>query len=267
MFDDELTKYVPVQGMVASYLLAQAEVRQAFEHLAAAKTHLIAIYGKNGFKTDIIDRDHTHLDSCLLQMKRYLWQEIITKSQVRHFLSEKRKKELDEMLYPRNDYEPDKLPEISIEAVQSFISNIAGDLDGLFREAVCEVFDMLRPPRSEYKTNTEYEIGERVVLNYIISHDKWGFTSLNYYGAKQKLINMDNVFHLLDGKPVVTYPDDIVTCMKEAILPPRKWEAETEYFGLRWHKKGTLHVRFKRMDLVAKLNKIAGGNRLKGGSK
>jgi hypothetical protein len=34
---------------------------------------------------------------------------------------------------------------------------------------------------------------------------------------------------------------------------------------LKWYKNGNCHIEFKRMDLVAELNKRAGGNRLKGG--
>ncbi len=57
-------------------------------------------------------------------------------------------------------------------------------------------------------------------------------------------------------KPV-KWPGDVVTKINEAVRD-KKWEAETEYFKLKWYKVGTLHIEFKRMDLVAKMNALAG---------
>lgn len=38
---------------------------------------------------------------------------------------------------------------------------------------------------------------------------------------------------------------------------------ETAYFRFRCFKNGNLHIEFKRLDLVARLNQVAGGARLK----
>jgi hypothetical protein len=37
---------------------------------------------------------------------------------------------------------------------------------------------------------------------------------------------------------------------------------QTEYFDFKGYKKQTLHLHFRRMDLVRKLNAMAGGKRL-----
>jgi hypothetical protein len=66
----------------------------------------------------------------------------------------------------------------------------------------------------------------------------------------------------LDGRGVAKYPEDAVTKINEAI-GDKQWECETEYFAIRRYKKGSMHIRFKRLDLVRRLNKLAGGNRLK----
>jgi Domain of unknown function (DUF4942) len=39
------------------------------------------------------------------------------------------------------------------------------------------------------------------------------------------------------------------------------------YFKFKAHRNGTLHLTFKRPDLVAKLNAIAGGKSLRGNRK
>jgi hypothetical protein len=127
-------------------------------------------------------------------------------------------------------------------------------------EFISETFNLLRPRNSEYKTNTQYEIKEKVILNYLIDNN-YGFVTISYNGRRE-LTSLDNCFHLLDGRGVAKYPEDAVTKINEAI-GDNQWECETEYFAFRWYKKGSLHIRFKRLDLVRRLNKLAGGNSLK----
>jgi len=256
-FNTEITKYMPILAIVENYFTAVNETKQAFELLQKATSHLISIHGGSGWNTDIISHGHDRndLEPCLNRIKKNTWREIVTRSQIRYLLTESKSNELDDMLE-----HPEKLPEITIDNVQQFISNIAGDLPKLFNEYCSEVFDMLRPRSSEYKTNTEFEIGEKVILNYIVDHDN-GYTRL-CYRRERRLVSLDNLFHLLDGKGGTKYPGDLVTAVTEAIRE-RKWGAETEYFETKWHKKGTMHIKFKRMDLVKELNRHAGSNRLK----
>jgi hypothetical protein len=242
--------------------MAIKEVDKAFGHLVEAKKHLIDIYGSNAnaWRTEVLTSNqyYGNLENAAQKskeaIKKNMWSYIVEKTQIRHLLSEKKKQELDRMM------ENETLPEVEADTVQAFITNLAGNLPNLFKEACCEVFDMLRPPRSEYKTNTEFEIGEKVIMNYMVDCS-WGGCSLEY-SREQSLINLDNVFHLLDGKGGTKYPYDLVTTIKTAIRD-KLWTAETEYFLCKWYKKQSMHITFKRMDLVQQLNSIAGGNRIK----
>lgn len=44
---------------------------------------------------------------------------------------------------------------------------------------------------------------------------------------------------------------------------PTSERCETEFFRCQWYKGETLHIEFKRPDLIAKLNALAGGKTLK----
>jgi hypothetical protein len=258
----DLIKFVPIITMINSYHMAIQEVDKAFNHLAVAKKHLKDIYGDDGsqWRAEVIKANLYYGD--LKQaaeenkqaMKKTMWGFIVEKTQIRNLLTEKKKLELERLI------ENEILPEVEAETVQAFISNLAGSLPDLFKEACCEVFDMLRPPRSEYKTNTEFEIGSKVIMNYMVDCS-YGSCILEYR-REQSLINLDNVFHLLDGKGGIKYPHDLVTTIKTAIRE-NHWNVETEYFRCKWHKKRSMHITFKRLDLVQELNRIAGGNRIK----
>ena len=258
----DLIRFVPINTMINSYQMAIKEVDEAFNHLVAAKKHLKDIYGDSDrhWRAEVMKANlyYGDLDQAALEnkqaMKKTMWGFIVEQTQIRNLLTEKKKEELDKMI------ENETLPEVEVDTVQAFISNLACNLPNLFKEACCEVFDMLRPPRSKYKTNTEFEIGAKVIMNYMVDCS-YGSCMLEYR-REQSLINLDNVFHLLDGKGGIKYPHDLVTTIKTAIREKR-WEAETEYFRCKWYKKRSLHITFKRLDLVQELNKIAGGNRIK----
>jgi hypothetical protein len=68
------------------------------------------------------------------------------------------------------------------------------------------------------------------------------------------------VFHILDGKPFVSahvYSSPLLNA-----LAKNPGEGMTEYFKYRGYHKGTLHIWFRREDLVQRFNQIGGGGRL-----
>jgi hypothetical protein len=130
----------------------------------------------------------------------------------------------------------------------------------MIRESVKEVYDFLRPHRSEYKSNSEFGLGKRVVLEHMVAHE-WGWRVNYHYG--QHLSALENVFRLLDGRKHGT--DGYYSELEAAIKSVDKGEpcrGETTYFRFRGHLKGTLHIEFTRPELVALFNRVAGGGML-----
>ena len=171
--------------------------------------------------------------------------------------------ELDQRL------EKGDLPEPTIEAVASFGAFYQEQAGEMVRERVREVFDLLRPPGSHYKTNTEFEIGPRVILSHVISSGWTHPFKVSYgsgYGASPsaRLLALETTFQMLDGRGTVAKTnngllvDAINVCGKDG-------RGSTEYFAFRACKNGSLHLAFRRLDLLAKLNRIAGGKNLKPG--
>ncbi len=62
---------------------------------------------------------------------------------------------------------------------------------------------------------------------------------------------------LLDGKPIPDNRGDISTRFMEHIQDNQTKEVyEDEFFSIRYFQKGTVHLMFKRLDLVEKMNDI-----------
>ena len=203
-----------------------------------------------------------HGDSCFPKdvetlLRRHFWTYIVDKTEMRKMMSLKRQDELNRQLFD----ESGSLPEPSTESLAGFLDANLGRAKTFAKEAVDEVFQWLRPNRDfhDFKSNARFEIGKKVLLNGVM--DTKYFVRLSTYHAA-RLVSMDNMFHALDGKGFQTYPNDIVTAIETA-CNEKRWSAETEYFRLEWYKKGSMHIEFKRLDLVAELNRIAGGATLK----
>lgn len=264
MKETEIIKWQPIHAMIEEYQKAQAEIVEGFKLLSAAKGRL-EIFGE--YNNGIIDHDLCDYDigngateTSLAKIKRGAWRGIVDKAQLRNLMTEARNRRLNDQLEEKGK---EKLPELTVENVHAFIEGMSSNLDTLLAETIKETFDILRPRRSEYKTNTEYEIGDRVILNYM-ADTSCGGCHINYHSAEQRLRCIDNVFHLLDGQGPIKWPGDLVTIVREA-MQNKQWACETGYFECKWFKKGSMHIKFKRMDLVKELNKRAGGNRLKEG--
>jgi hypothetical protein len=256
----ELIKYNNLTAMVAEYNLAQENIKEGFTLLQSAKKHLDTLGGTHVYLFPAGRIDESNVEQPLTYIKQQAWRTLVTKTNIRNLLSEKKNKELNAQLE-----NPKELPDVSVEAIMSFFEHFSSNLTTFLQETIEETFEFLRPHtrwQKDYKTNSEYEIGKKVIKEYMFD-TSFGYVNLNYH-KENALRSLDNVFHLLDGKGPIKYPGDLITVIHYA-LQYKQWECATEYFYLKWYKNGNCHIEFKRMDLVAELNKRAGGNRLKGG--
>ena len=151
-------------------------------------------------------------------------------------------------------------PDIDEAQILAMLEGTLANTGAFIEEAVREVFEYLRPHRSHYKTNTEFEIGKRVILSWAVE-TKWdGGFHVNSY-REQILRAVDNVFHALDGNGTIkTHRGPLI----DAIEASRTGTGETDYFKFKCYRNHNLHLEFKRLDLVARLNAVAGGMRLRG---
>jgi len=135
-------------------------------------------------------------------------------------------------------------------------------------EAVVEVFNMLRVGASSHsrlktnEKNAQFDIGKKVILTgWWVQHKYSGGGMEINYQRRSELTALDKVFHMLDGKGV---PGGYNSPLIDAINTS-SGTGETDFFIFCACSNGNLHITFKRLDLVSKINAIAGnGTMLKG---
>ena len=260
MIGQELIPRTSAIALVAEYQSAVREVEQAFALLQKAKQRMTLAFGgyhDSIFSGHVSDYNLEHeLERSKELMRKNAWSGVFAKINIREILSVTKAEELDRQLR-------EELPELTEENLWASLKQLDDDMGSLLEDSAREVFDFLRPHRERYKTNSLTEVGQKVIIESAMDKP-WKnekVTSLSPY--REKYIRaLDNVFHLLDGQGISKYPHDLCTLIKEA-LRRRMQSCDTRYFSCNWFQNTNLHITFKRLDLVQKLNQLAGSDKIK----
>lgn len=145
------------------------------------------------------------------------------------------------------------LPAISEANILSTFEQLHLNKMDVFERGIINVFKGLS---WDYKTNSPYSFGKKIIINNLVTHNRWGF-SLNWGWRRDQLADLERMLFLLDGKPIPDNRSDITTRLMAHIRDnPAEDVYEDELFRVRYFQKGTAHLTFKRLDLVERMNDI-----------
>ena len=262
---DQLATHLRPAELVAVYEQASADIRAGFALVDQAMGRINAAFTLDKPTGIGIQRSGEYVcwerpEAHLKEVRRSIWHTMVERLEIRRFMSVAAWKELSEQI------DKGEVPELTVEAIGAMVRQFSERAPAMLEQAVAEVFDFLRPPHSDYKRNSEFEVPRRVALTWVI--DTWytkAFASEGLrprYQCEQQLTALENVFSSLDGKGATTKGH--VSQLSEAIRKTKRGElGQTEYFAFRGYNNGALHLEFRRLDLLQKFNAIAGGSRLR----
>jgi hypothetical protein len=269
MPENELMPRQTITSLVQAHDAAVKLAMEGLEKLSQAQALLERTFGK--YKHEVIPRDrlnsyalevsslHLTLEESARHIRVNSWAYLLEQTGLEALLSSKRKEEI------KGQLKKGEAPPFTVDNAMAHLGHMAGGLDEYFAEAVREVWDWLKPWRSDkLKTNSKsrYELGLKLIKCHLVSFS-WGSFSFNHWSNGESHVHdLDKVFHLLDGAGIPKYSGDLVTAMKAAMAAGGR-ECSTSYFGVRWFKNGNVHFEFLRPDLVQKLNAKAGEGLLK----
>lgn len=178
---------------------------------------------------------------------RSIWRDLMLKSGMLSLMDAQARDQWHKNL------EEGDLPEISEANILATFKQLHQSKGEVFERGVINVFKGLS---WNYKTNSPCKFGKRIIINNLVSHNRWGF-SLNWGWRRDQLADLERMLSLLDGKPIPDHRGDITTRLMEHIRDnPAKDVYEDEFFSIRYFQKGTAHITFKRPELVNKMNDI-----------
>lgn len=245
--------------IVRAFEQAEKTLRECVAALEREEEAVSQVLGQSFSIGRVGNRD---VDDSLVAMRRRVWESIAERTGVKQVMSMRAAESFDREV---NSHDP---PPITEENIAKWTTHMMSNIGAMHEEAVREVFDWLRPRAvsraAEYKTNEREVIGDRVVLTWMVEH-AWGRAGYFQvrYDRESNLTALENVFTALDGKGMAN-KGTWGSKLSDAIKAAANGVGETEYFAFKCFRNHNLHLRFKRPDLVAKINQIAGGNALRG---
>lgn len=197
------------------------------------------------------------------EMKRAAWAILIGKLGLHRVMSTRKRAEMDDAfsnVTRRSKTDPiDKFPEITPEAMLEVLTGYASSAQEFLTESIEEVYRWLKPHQNDdYKTNVanRWKLTRKVILSYALADSQYSRTyGVSYSDTTQRMLHaLDNIMHLLDGRGI---PHEHYGPLLTAIGNTRtdgNGRGETEYFRFRCCKNRSLHLEFKRADLVQQFN-------------
>lgn len=259
--EDAVTKKLTVVELVGAFTGAVDEIRLGFERVRRAELMIDAAFGSGISVQDKWQRvNFTHPEESIANVERIVWGMLVGHLEIGRFMSIRARDQLDKQLKDGD------LPPLTVDNVRAMAEGFRGQMRAMLEEAVNEVFEWLRPPRSRYRTNSELEVPPKVCLESCVDQSFGGGIQPRYW-REPHLTALENVFHALDGRGQRTksHYSELSQAIRSATSAPVGWVGETDLFSFRAFKNGSLHLTFKRPDLLARFNQIAGGARLRPG--
>ena len=105
------------------------------------------------------------------------------------------------------------LPAISKENILTTFEQLHLNKMDVFERGIINVFKGLS---WDYKTNSPCSFGKKIIINNLVSHNRWGF-SLNWGWRRDQLADLERMLFLLDGKPIPDNRGDITTRLMGSI--------------------------------------------------
>ena len=107
-----------------------------------------------------------------------------------------------------------------------------------------------------YKTNCPCKFGNKIIVNNLVRWDRWGLHLITGQQA-DRLADLERMLHLFSGKPIPDSRENIIIRLDDHIRSVQgKACYEDEMFSIRYFKKGSAHITFRKPELVDRLNDI-----------
>lgn len=224
-------------------LLNEANAIGITAHLGGQR-FLLDEFGRREILTEPAGREalRRSLDACG-------WQYLMNESGLRTFMDAKARQDWD------HNISKGDIPELTLENIQATFSTIHASRGELFERGVLEIYRRLS---WRYKTNTPVKFGKRIIVNHLLTvarnngSDYWAYLNHN---TTNELDDLVRVFSVLEGQPQPDHRQGMFHLIHVA-QDARQSELDHRYFHLRWFKKGSVHLTFKRPELVDQLNRI-----------
>lgn len=267
--------YDQVGPAYADFIKARNRLNFYVSSIKPAYCHIEDLSGKarSACNGDARQKDVAEYNAYLDWVKAAAWQTVFDRTKLRSVLSSKAREDFDNFQKSQGGVE------FSVENIQSLFDMLFINRNQIMSKVVVEVFDKMCSYNQKnkihtegWKTNSSYKVNKRVIMPSFIEFRVWSPSSgSGYFSIRAKwdeLDDMDRALCLITGKRF----DDLIeahSTVKDALS--RKFQdlgtiragqdfdntCITEFFEIRFWKKGTCHFIFRDEKVWAEFNKCA----------
>jgi hypothetical protein len=201
-------------------------------------------HGYDGWMTENTEKA---LPAITRNIDRSIWRDLMLKSGMMALMDAQARDQWHKNL------EEGELPAISVANILTTFEQLHLNKMDVFERGIINIFKGLS---WDYKTNSPCSFSKKIIINNLVSHNRWGF-SLNWGWRRDQLADLERMLFLLDGKPIPDNRGDVTIRLMDHIRDnPSKDIYEDDFFSIRYFQKGTAHITFKRYDPTEKMNDI-----------
>ncbi|EBK9388289.1 DUF4942 domain-containing protein [Salmonella enterica] len=246
-----------IERIVTGRNAALAQIEVLMQQLGDVSTLTRSIGGKTALdwamKQDfrcgcwLMEKRETAMKAITRNIDREIWRDLMKKSGMLSLMDAQARDQ-----WYRN-LEGNDIPTISEANILSTFEQLHQSKDEVFERGVINVFKSLS---WDFKTNNPCKFGAKIIVNGLVKCDRWGY-SLNWSWQRDRLADLERMLMLLDGKPVPDNRADVTQRLDDHIHENRGSNSyEDGMFKIKYFKKGTSHITFKRPELVERMNDI-----------
>ena len=175
-------------------------------------------------------------------LDRRMWRRAFDLTGFKQLMDAEAVAEFEKSLHP-------SAPEFTEANIRSTFIDLRRSAGDMFRRGVFNVFRYLS---DDYRTNAKepFRIGRKVVMVWMVGPSFKRGICIRYGLPCDKLNDLDRVFKTLDSKPFIAR--SLETAMNADFECGRPFE--DDYYRAKAFKNGNMHLEFKRLDLLDKVN-------------
>ncbi|WP_408626212.1 DUF4942 domain-containing protein [Dryocola clanedunensis] len=253
----ELISSTNIERVVTGRNVALERIREMIHQLAGISALTSSIGGKTAldwamkqhFRCGcwLMEKEEIAMKVITCNLDRSIWHDLMKKSGMLSLMDAQARDQWN------NSLENDDIPAVSEENILSTFKSLHSSKHEVFERGVINVFKSLS---WDYKTNSPCKFGNKIIVNGLVDHSRWGFR-LNWGRRRDQLADLERMLHLLDSKPIPDNCNDVTVRLMDHINQQRESQLyEDDYFAIRYFQKGTAHLMFKRPKLIERMNDI-----------
>jgi hypothetical protein len=188
------------------------------------------------------------------------WDSILEKTDIRRFVTSGVMKDFNSFR------EANRFIDFNRKNIESLVGTLGMSAGSIIDSALLKVFDALTRYDKKntvhiegWKTNDAYKVNKKVIIPGVVDNCKWSTKpSFAFWGSSNRdlLKDIDIVMCSLEGK---NYNDilSIDTALSCAFKEGWGAACTSEFFSIKFYKKGTAHLTFLRKTLLDDFNRAA----------